>query len=67
MSTEDIIKLIAYSKRRRDVAHDNAIHLEEEIGDLEGKPAVTDEDRIILDQASYKYTMMSFTNTTTVW
>ena len=43
MSTEDIIKVITYSKRQRDVTHDNAIHLEEEISDLEGKPAFTDD------------------------
>ena len=39
MSTEDIIKVIAYSI----LTHDNAIHLEEEISDLEGKPAFTDD------------------------
>ena len=44
MSTEDIVKVIAYSKRRADVVH--AMHLEEEIADLEGKPSLTDDDCI---------------------
>ena len=35
MSTEDMIKVIAHSKRERDV--------EEEIANLEGKPALTDD------------------------
>ena len=54
MSTEEIVKVIAYSERQRNVVHDNAIHLEEEIADLEGKPAFRDDKRIILDQIAGK-------------
>ena len=43
MSTEYIIKVITFSKKQRDVAHDNAMQFEEEIADLEGKPALTDD------------------------
>ena len=57
MSTEDIVKVIAYSKRRRDVAHDNAMHLKEEIADLKCKPALTDDDRILLDDKASKLQM----------
>ena len=59
MSTEDIIKLIAFSKKRRNVAHVNAMQFEEEIADLEGKPALTDDERtcIILDHITGKLQM----------
>ena len=43
--------------RRRDVAHDNAMHLDEEIADLEGKPALTDDNRILLDHIAGKLQM----------
>ena len=54
MSAEDIARVIAYSKRQRDIAHDNAIHLEEEIADLEAKPALTDDDCTLLDHTAGK-------------
>ena len=57
MFTEDTIKVIAYSKKRKDVAHDNAIHLEEEIADLEGKLGLTDGECIILDHIASKLQM----------
>ena len=69
MSTEDIIKVIAYSRRWRNIAHDNAIHLEEEIADLEGKPAMTDDERIIFDHIAVKLEMYNseFHKNTTGW
>ena len=48
-STEDIIKVIAYSQKWRDIAHDNSMHLEEETADHEGKFGLTDDERITLD------------------
>ena len=57
MSTEDIRKVIAYYKMWRDVAHDNALHLEEETADLEGKLGLTDGERVILDHIASKLQM----------
>ena len=54
MSGEDITRVIAYSKRRRDIAHDNVMHLEEVIADLEAKPALTDDDCILLNHIAGK-------------
>ena len=49
MSAEDIIKVITFSKKRRDITHDNTMQFEQEIADLEGKPALTDDEHVILD------------------
>ena len=57
MSTEDIIKVIAYSQKRRDVAHDNAMRFEEDIADFEGKLGLTNGERVILDHIASKLHM----------
>ena len=57
MSTEDIVKVIAHSKRQRNITQDNTIYLEEEIADLDGKPALSDDERIILDRIAGKLQM----------
>ena len=59
MSTEEIIKVhvIAYSKKRRGVTHDNAMCFEEEIADFEEKLSLTDGERVILDHIASKLQM----------
>ena len=54
MSTENIIKVVAYSKNWRDVAHDNAMQFEEELADLEGKRCSTDGECVILNHKASK-------------
>ena len=54
MSTEGILKVIAYSKKRRDVTHDNAMHFKREITDFEGKLDLTNGERVIRDHITSK-------------
>ena len=67
VSTEDIVKVITYSKRQRDIAHDNAIHLKEEIADLEGMSALTDNEGIILDHIAGKLQVYNSECSRLVW
>ena len=54
MSNEDIAKVIAYSKKRRDVALTRVIRLEDYIAELEDKPPLTNGERVTLEYVAKK-------------
>ena len=55
--SENIIKVIAHSNKRRDIIHANAIHLEQNIADFEGKLGLTEGELVILDHIATKLQM----------
>ena len=52
--SEDITRVIVHFKKRRDVALNGVIHLEENIAELEGKLVLTDGERVTLDSVASK-------------
>ena len=57
MSAEDIARLIAHSKKRRDVALKGVIRLEDNIAELEDKLPLSDGERVTLDYVANKLQM----------
>ena len=55
--SEDITKVIVHSKKRREVALNGVIRLEENIAELEEKLPLTDGERVTLDYVAHKLQM----------
>ena len=55
--SEDIERVIVHSKKRRDIALNGVIRLEENIADLEEKLVLTDGDRVTLEYVANKLQM----------
>ena len=57
MSAEGIAKVIAHSKKRRDIALRGVIRLEDNIAELEDKLPLSDGERVTLDYLANKLQM----------